>query len=214
MPKTVSSSFRNKSLGPFCTLATRQQVMDRNLDDLTKQDWDTLFPIELVDYESNWPAIYLLEKEKILAEIGDKIIRIEHVGSTSIPNLRAKPYIDICIEINTNDLFNSTIIGALRSQNYHFFRQTGQGIDYMVFVKGYHPDGKKSQVFHVHMCPPDHKMLDQIIFRDYLRANTQRAKAYEQLKRTLAITYKNDRTGYRIAKNDFIEETMQMAREH
>lgn len=135
------------------------------------------------------------------------------MGSTSIPNIKAKSYIDISIEIPEENLFNEEITDALQSLNYHFFRQAGKGVDYMIFVKGYNLNGEKEQVFHVHMCPPAHEILNQVIFRNYLMANPKRAAAYEQLKTELAAKYKNDRVGYRVAKGNFITETMKMVQE-
>lgn len=187
--------------------------MERKLENLTKEHWDTLFPIELVNHNLDWKHIYEEEKQKIEEKIGAKIIQIEHVGSTSIPNIRAKSYIDISIEIPNKDLFNEDIIEALESLNYHFFRQAGTDADYMVFVKGYNLNGEKEQIYHVHMCPPEHEMLNQITFRDFLISHPQRAQEYEQLKLELALKFRNDRSGYRIAKGEFIAETMNMARE-
>lgn len=185
--------------------------MERKLEDLTKQEWDTLFPIELVDHNPDWKYIFEQEKLRIAEITGNKIVKIEHVGSTSIPDILAKSYIDISIEIEREYLFDEGIIEAMRDLNYHFFRQAGKDIDYMIFVKGYNLNGEKEQVFHVHMCPPEHEMLSQISFRDFLIANPERARQYEKLKIDLASRYKNDRVGYRIAKDDFIAETMDLA---
>ena len=184
--------------------------MNKRLEDLTKHEWDTLFPIELESHDPKWKIVFEQEKQLINEKIGDKIIAIEHVGSTSIPSIKCKPYIDISIEIPEANLFNEEIIESLESLNYHFFRQSGKGVDYMIFVKGYNLNGKQEQVFHIHMCPPKHEMLNQILFRNYLIHNSKRAKEYEQLKTALAIKYKNDRVGYRVAKDDFIAETMRM----
>ncbi|MCX2743299.1 GrpB family protein [Mangrovivirga sp. M17] len=185
--------------------------MRKEIQNLTKQDWDTLFPIELADHNSVWKDIFESEKQDIVKQAGEKIIGIEHVGSTSIPGIKAKSYIDISIEIAEEDLFDQDIIGSLNNLGYHYFRQSSK-IDYMIFVKGYNLSGENDQVFHLHICPTDHPMLDQIAFRDFLIDNHGRAKAYEQLKIELAEKYRNDRSGYRIAKDDFIKETMDMIR--
>jgi GrpB-like predicted nucleotidyltransferase (UPF0157 family) len=186
--------------------------MLKKLADLTKQDWDTLFPIELVDYDIGWKHVFQQERQHITEKIGNKLLSIEHVGSTSVPGIKAKPYIDICIEIPAGELFNEEIINAMESLNYHFFKQSGNGEDYMIFVKGYNLEGKKEQVFHTHMCPTGHEMLNQITFRDYLKAHPDRAKAYEDLKTELAMRYKNDRVGYRKAKDSFVQETLSFSR--
>ncbi len=185
--------------------------MTKSLDDLTKEEWDTLFPIELVAHDLNWKNVYQQEQQQIMEKIGAQVIRMEHVGSTSIPNIKSKPYIDISIEIQAGDLFDTSIIEAMQRLGYHFFRQSGDGTDYMIFVKGYQLGGPNAQIFHVHMCPSGHKMLDQVRFKEYLISNPKSALEYEQLKLELATQYKNDRVGYRLAKGDFVKKVMSEA---
>ena len=184
--------------------------MNKALEDLTKEEWDNLFPIELVDHDPHWKLIYEAEERRIIDQIGDKIIKIEHVGSTSIPAIKAKSYIDISIELRKEYLFSEDIISGLINLDYSFFRQA----DYMIFVKGYNPSGKKEQIYHIHACPPGHEILHQITFRDFLITNCERAREYERLKTELASKYKHDRTGYRKAKSRFIAETIRMAQEN
>jgi len=182
--------------------------MHKRLEDLTKTEWDTLFPVELVSHDPNWKLIYAVERQKITEFIGEKIIKIEHVGSTAIPAISAKPYIDISIEIPRENLFNKGIISAMERLNYHFFRQFGKAEDYMIFVKGYNLNASKAQIFHVHMCPSRHEMLNQVLFRDLLLANPSRAVEYGLLKIDLAKKFRNDRVGYRMAKGEFVAETL------
>ena len=186
--------------------------MSRKLDDLTKQDWDSLFPIELVEHSPDWNLKFEKERQLIDEKVGDRLVAVEHVGSTAIPGIKAKPYIDISIEIPKESLFNKEIIQALEGLDYHYFKQTGKGADYMVFVKGYNLNGLKEQIFHIHMCPGGHEMLEQVLFRDYLIAHPIRTREYEHLKVKLASQFKNDRLGYRIAKDHFITETIQRAK--
>ena len=182
--------------------------MTKSLDDLTKEEWNTLFPIKLVAHDPNWKNTYQEEEHRIMEKIRAHVIRIEHVGSTSIPNIQSKPYIDISIEIQPGDLFDEDVIESMQRLGYHFFRQSGNGTDYMIFVKGYHLGGQKTQIFHVHMCPSGHEMLDQVRFKEYLISNPKSAQEYEQLKLELAIQYKHDRVGYRVAKGDFVKKVM------
>lgn len=185
--------------------------MGKRLEDLTKQEWDTLFPIELEAHHPNWKLLFDTEKQRIIDALGDRIVGVEHVGSTSIPGICAKPYIDICIEISSDDLFDEALIDALCRLDYHYFRQSGHSSDYMIFVKGYDVNGPKDEIYHIHMCPTGHEMLLQIVFRDYLRKHPDCALEYEQLKKHLAITYKHDCVGYRVAKSDFIAKIISLA---
>ena len=187
--------------------------MKKTLFDLTKEDWNTLFPVELVDHDPNWKQIFEAEKHLIFNAIGsDRILRIEHFGSSSIPNIKAKPYIDLLIEIPENLLFDETLIEQFKELGYtHFKVPAREGIDaYMSFGKGYNLDGVKEQIFHIHMCPKTNSMWEQIQFRDYLIEHQDRAQAYEDLKVGLAAKYRNDRGAYVLGKTAFIRETLKI----
>ncbi|GGD20049.1 GrpB family protein [Hyunsoonleella pacifica] len=187
--------------------------MKKTLYDLTKEDWNTLFPIELVDHNPEWKNIYENEKQRILEKVGQEIIlRIEHFGSSSITSIKSKPYIDLMIEIPKDLLFDGQLIDQFTELGYsHFKVPARENIEeYSTFGKGYNLDGKKEQIFHIHMCPKDNVMWKQINFRDYLNANKKRAKEYEDLKIELASKFKNDRGSYVLGKTDFVKETLEL----
>jgi len=185
--------------------------MDRSsLKEFTKQDWDTLFPLELVDHDPEWKNIFKTEKEILLKAAGPFIECIEHFGSSSIPGIKSKPYIDILVELPQELDVYTSFVQALEETGYTCLT----GIDPkagIVLVKGYFPDGTTDQVFHLHACSKGNPMLQQLRFRDYLRANSARAKDYEALKLSLLTSFRNDRSGYRIAKTQFITRTLEMA---
>lgn len=188
--------------------------MKQSIKELKKDDWNRLFPVELVDHNPEWKNIYENEKEQIIEKIGNEIIlRIEHFGSTSIPNIKSKPYIDLIIEIPTELLFNESLITKFSELGYtHFKVPTRENIEaFSTFGKGYNFDGKKEQIFHIHMCPKENVMWEQIDFRDYLNSNEKRAKEYETLKLKLASKFKNDRGAYVLGKTDFVNETINLA---
>jgi GrpB-like predicted nucleotidyltransferase (UPF0157 family) len=187
--------------------------MKKTLNDLTKEDWNRLFPIELVDHNPEWKNIYETEKERIIKSVGIEIIlRIEHFGSSSIPSIKSKPYIDLMIEIPKETLFDENLIAKFTELGYsHFVVPARENIEaYSSFAKGYNPDGIKEQIFHIHMCPKDNVMWKQMDFRDYLIENTKRAKEYENLKLKLASEFKNDRGSYVLGKTDFVNETLEI----
>ena len=186
--------------------------MKKTLYDLTKEDWNTLFPIELVDHNPEWKNIYEKEKKRILEEVGaESILRIEHFGSSSIASIKSKPYIDMLIEIPKELLFDENLVSKFTKLGYsHFVVPKREDIEaYSSFGKGYNLDGKKDQIFHIHMCPKENIMWEQIDFRDYLNANEQRAKAYESLKLELASKHRNDRGAYVLGKTEFIKKTIE-----
>ena len=185
--------------------------MKKSVYDLTKDDWNTLFPVTLEDHNPKWKRIYEQEEKRIIDALGRKtILRIEHFGSTSIPAIKAKPYIDIIIEVSKEHLFDEQIIHSFKSLGYVYFEVPKRDdIDaYMSFGKGYNVEGKKEQIYHIHMCPKDNYMWQQVDFRDYLNTHVERAKAYEELKIASAATFKNDRGSYVLSKTDFVNETL------
>lgn len=187
--------------------------MKKSIKELKKDDWNRLFPIELVDHNPEWKNIYENEKEQIIKKVGNEIIlRIEHFGSSSIPNIKSKPYIDLMIEIPAKLLFNESLITKFSELGYtHFKVPARENIEaYSTFGKGYNFDGKKEQIFHIHMCPKENIMWKQIDFRDYLNSNEKRAKEYETLKLKLASEFKNDRGAYVLGKTDFVNETINL----
>ncbi|WP_027391944.1 GrpB family protein [Aquimarina latercula] len=191
--------------------------MKKTLNDLTKEDWNTLFPIELVEHNPEWKNIYENEKKRILDRVGkEKILRIEHFGSSSITTIKSKPYIDLMIEIPEELLFDRQLIDQFIELGYsHFEVPARENIEkYSSFGKGYNLDGTKEQIFHIHMCPKDNVMWKQIDFRDYLNANNKRAKEYESLKLELASKFKNDRGSYVLGKTDFVNETLNIIKEN
>ncbi|WP_298341800.1 GrpB family protein [uncultured Algibacter sp.] len=187
--------------------------MKKTLYDLTKEDWNTLFPIELVDHNTEWKNIYEKEKKRIIQKLGDEIIlRVEHFGSSSITGIKSKPYIDLMIEIPKEKLFDENLIEKFSELGYtHFVIPARENIEaYSNFGKGYNLEGKKEQIFHIHMCPKDNVMWRQIEFKNYLNKNKKRAKEYEDLKIELASKFKNDRGSYVLGKTDFVKETLEL----
>ncbi|OSY86810.1 hypothetical protein WH52_14675 [Tenacibaculum holothuriorum] len=187
--------------------------MKKTLYDLTKDDWNTLFPIELSDHNPDWKVVFESEKNRILKSIDAKFInKIEHFGSTSIPNIKAKAYIDLLVEIPEEFLFNKELIESFSKLGYVYFEVPArEDIDaYMSFGKGYNLEGKKEQIFHIHMCPKENIMYNQLKFRDYLIEHPERAKEYENLKTELASKYKNDRGSYVLGKTNFVKVTLEL----
>ncbi|MDR7131298.1 GrpB-like predicted nucleotidyltransferase (UPF0157 family) [Algoriphagus sp. 4150] len=181
---------------------------------MKKDDWNRLFPIHLENHNPQWRVVFQKEKELILSEIKafDPIL-IEHVGSTSINGIKAKPYIDILIVIAEELLFNEDLIVRLAALGYTYFLVPKRDdIEaYMSFGKGYNLEGKHEQIFHIHMCPPSNLTVKQIEFRDYLRANPEQAKIYEKLKMDSAKKFKNDRGAYVLSKNEFVQQVLALA---
>ena len=188
--------------------------MEQRITDLTKDEIAKLFPVKLFSYSNRWKGIYEDERDLILSVLNEEILRIEHFGSTSIPNLTAKDTIDILIEISDEKNFSSEIIQKFESIDYDYILQNEGSSQHMVFVKGYSPTGEKGQTFHIHLGPKNHKIWDRIYFRDYLTEHKEIAEQYEILKIKLSETHKYDRVGYRIGKTEFVQKVTEEAKQH
>lgn len=184
--------------------------MAKSLTDMTNEELWRLFPIILSQHSPAWKDRYLTEKAALETEIGAaNIIRISHIGSTAVPNLLAKPTIDILLEIKeTTDL--GQLIAALQGIGYIYSPQPDNPPPHMMFLKGYTPEGFRGQAYHLHVRYSGD--WDELYFRDYLISHPDAAKKYAQLKLNLKEKYEFDRDGYTVAKTDFIKNLTKLAR--
>jgi GrpB-like predicted nucleotidyltransferase (UPF0157 family) len=166
-------------------------------------------PVIIVEFDPTWPMLYEVERTHILNAIGGFIEDIQHVGSTSVPGLGAKPIIDIMIGIHKLSIVEKCVQplqslgyeyrGEFGIPNRHYFRKP--------------PDTLSThRTHHIHMVETNHDAWRKtLLFRDYLRTHPEGAKQYEELKRTLADKFGSDREGYTDAKTDFIETILAKA---
>lgn len=168
---------------------------------MNKKELGQLYPIFLTDYDKNWPILF--EKEKaILISIFDSDLKIEHIGSTAVAGLSAKPTIDILIE-KPDNMNDEQIIKKMADNGYIHMKEQSK---HLMFVKGYNSTGFEKESYHIHMGPLNQSRLwDRIFFRNYLNKNIDEARIYENLKKKLALEYKNDREAYTEGKSDYIK---------
>lgn len=185
--------------------------MAKSLTDMTNEELWRLFPIILSRHNPAWKDRYFTEKAVIETEIGAaNIIRISHIGSTAVPNLLAKPTIDILLEIKeATDL--AQLIAALQGIGYIYSPQPNNPAPHMMFLKGYTPEGFRGQAYHLHVRYGGD--WDELYFRDYLITHPDVAEEYGKLKLKLKESYQFDRDGYTAAKTDLISKITQLARE-
>lgn len=192
----------------ICTLGV--EYMNKPLSEMTKQKLLELFPVILSAHDPIWKENYLKEKKVLEQAIGiQNIVRINHIGSTAIPNMIAKPTIDILLEIK-NDTDIKSIISNMESFGYIYDEQPNSPAPHMRFMKGYTPQGFKGQVFHVHVRYSGD--WDELYFRDYLLTYPETADEYVKLKLKLKEKYEYDRNSYTDAKTDFIKRITKLAR--
>ncbi len=177
---------------------------------MTNEELWVLFPIILSEHRAEWTKFYEQEKDTIISALGTKnMYRINHIGSTSVPGLIAKPTIDILLEIPTDtDILSLT--AALISAGYICNTQPNNPAPHLMFMKGYTPQGFRGQAVHLHVRFPGD--WNELYFRDYLRSHPETAKSYGKLKQNLQLRYEHDRDAYTEAKTDFIQEATRLAR--
>lgn len=179
---------------------------------MNKEELGKLYPITIVEYDSSWPLLFEKEKETLIDILGPQIaLRIEHIGSTAVPNISAKPTIDILVEIPEDSGISDLIVSKMCDNGYILMKEQK---NHLMFVKGYSPTGLEKESFHIHMGSDKEEWLwDRLYFRDYLRMNADVALEYEELKNKLAKSYKHDREAYTDSKRDFVVRTTETAKE-
>lgn len=173
--------------------------MKKELKDMTLKELWELFPIVLVPHNPLWKEWAEDEITHLTTDLSHFYPSISHIGSTAIEGIKAKPIIDILVEISPKSDWNK-LRGILESSGYIRMSATESR---MSFNKGYTTEGYADRVFHVHVHTAGDN--DEIFFRNYLRANPEVAKEYENLKLSLLPKFKHNRDGYTEAKTEFIE---------
>ncbi len=186
----------------FCVKHIRrvESKMKKELKDMTLEELWELFPIVLVPHSPLWKELAKDEIERISLLLLDFDPRISHIGSTAIPNIYAKPIVDILVEMPDGSDWNRAR-QILESSGYICMSVSENR---MSFNKGYTPEGYAEKVYHVHLHPYGDN--DEIFFRDYLIAHPDAAKEYEALKVSLLPQYQHNRDGYTEAKTQFVKD--------
>ncbi|HEY7621899.1 MAG TPA: GrpB family protein [Solirubrobacteraceae bacterium] len=157
--------------------------------------------VRIVDYDDRWPAAAQAELGRIKAALGPLAIRCEHVGSTAVPGLAAKPIIDLqlaVVPIERREAFAAPLerLGYLfvpdpDSPDYHFFAKP--------------PEHPRSHHLHVCRSGSEHEFR-HLAVRDFLRAHDDEAANYGALKRAVAARHADDRVAYVEGKHAFVAD--------
>jgi GrpB-like predicted nucleotidyltransferase (UPF0157 family) len=150
--------------------------------------------------------LFQREKDHLLACLSRELIgRIEHFGSTAVPNLAAKPIVDMLVEVTSLEETRSKIVPVLESQGYDYLWRPTWGEDtppfYAWFIKR---DAHGKRTHHIHMVERDFPHWERLLFRDYLIENPDLAQEYQALKLQLSTAFPNDRVAYTRGKTDFV----------
>ncbi|MGH7480846.1 MAG: GrpB family protein [Longimicrobiales bacterium] len=166
-------------------------------------------PIELAGPDPGWPARFESAADEIRRALdGIASPRVEHVGSTAIPGIAAKPTLDILLMPAPGSDW-SALVAPLESIGYVHWA-TNPRRDRMFFVRGMPPHGT-GRTHHVHVRrPPEARAM--LLFRYYLIAHPDAAARYERLKRELAARHATEREAYTRGKDAFVEAVLEEAR--
>jgi GrpB-like predicted nucleotidyltransferase (UPF0157 family) len=156
-------------------------------------------PITIVDYEPAWPLAFQSLQRELALRLGNLAASIEHVGSTSVPGLAAKPILDVDVTLAGDEDFAQI---AARLNEAGYIHQGDLGIPKREAFLA--PPG--SVPLNLYVClPSGREHRRHLAFRDYLRSHPSDAANYAALKRQLAVQFPHDRTAYVHGKSAFIE---------
>lgn len=157
--------------------------------------------VVVMPYDEEWKQRFQNIRAELEMCLGELALRIEHVGSTSVEELSAKPVIDIDIVISGYQVF-SRVVSALEKAGYHH-----EGDLEIPGREAFKYDGKEHLMkHHLYVCPEDSAELKRhITFRDYLRSHPDAVREYGRIKEEGAMLYPYDIDGYIAHKSPFIE---------
>lgn len=166
-------------------------------------------PIALAEPDPAWRDRFAVLHDQILAAVGDRAMAVEHVGSTAVPGLVAKPVIDVALGVR--DISEAgQMVPALREIGWAYAENLGEEPDHLFLFRL--EGGRRAA--HLHLTPHGStRWQGWLTFRERLRASTPDAAAYTRLKRDLALQHPGDREAYTAGKAAFVSRVLATARE-
>jgi GrpB-like predicted nucleotidyltransferase (UPF0157 family) len=167
--------------------------------------------VVIVDYDPAWPGLYEEESARVRQAAAGLLLAVEHVGSTAVPGLAAKPIVDLVGGVADKAAAEACLAPLAEIGYTDVTPQPPEEKDWF-YCLGNHP--VPGHGYHVHLMRYPSAFWDRhLLFRDYLRRRADVASAYERLKRELAARFRDDRPAYTEAKDDFVEEALRQAQE-
>ena len=188
----------------------RMETLEQKVARVVKED------VAVVPYDPRWPELFREEKAHLLDCLPKTLIgRIEHFGSTAVPDLAATPIVDMLVEVTSLDETRRSVPPILEPQGYDYFWRPSWGDDtppfYAWFIKR---DAHGNRTHHVHMVEAHFEHWDRLLFRDYLIEHPDVAHDYGMLKLKLSQAHENDRVAYTEAKTNFVVRVTETAKEY
>jgi len=164
-----------------------------------------MYAVVIVPYDTEWPELFAKLGAKLRAALGDVALRIDHIGSTSVPGLDAKPIIDVQVSVADFDPLDAFRI-PLESIGFVYKPNNPE------LSKRYFRESPGDRRTHIHVRRMGSwSQQFPLLFRDYIRTHAEDARRYAELKYRLAEQYGEDRHGYTDAKAPLIWEIMKRA---
>lgn len=159
----------------------------------------------VVPYDPNWKALFLKEQKILSEKLGDCVIRIDHIGSTSVVGLAAKPIIDVLLEVSSLEAFDS-LVNRFNEPEYNLKGENG------IAGRRYIQKGGIKRSHHIHVfASGDINLNRHRAFAAYLNNNNDVAAEYGAIKRDAVSKSNNDIKTYMNLKNEFIQYHEQRA---
>lgn len=179
--------------------------MAKPLNEMTLEELWQLFPIVLCEHNDCWSEWYAEEVEELKSFLPEKS-GFHHIGSTAVEGIWAKPIVDILIVVED---FKEMQLVAKEMSN-HGYIVMSESENRISLNKGYTENGFAEKVFHFHLRLAND--VDEIYFRDYLKAHFDIAKEYEALKKGLWKRFEHNRDAYTDAKTEFVRKYTNIAK--
>jgi GrpB-like predicted nucleotidyltransferase (UPF0157 family) len=169
--------------------------------------------VEIVPYDARWHGLFLEESARLTQLFTALVRRVEHMGSTAVPGLSAKPIVDMLIEVTSLEETTAQIVPVLEADGYDYLWRPTSGDDTPPFYAWFIKRNREGQrTYHIHMVERDFPQWEALLFRDYLIAHPDVAQQYVDVKQRLAAEFPNDRVAYTDGKGEFVRRVTDMAR--
>ncbi|MBT7609647.1 MAG: GrpB family protein [Bacteriovoracaceae bacterium] len=167
--------------------------------------------ISLEAYDDEWPLLFKEEAQYLMSILPeDCLLEFHHIGSTAIPDMPAKPIIDLGIMITCFEDAKLKIQPILQENGYEYIWREDRTPPFMTFIKR---NDEGIRTHHVHLAEEEHNFWDRLYFREYLKQNRDEARKYFQLKDELCKKYPTDREAYTEGKSNYVKEVTAVAKD-
>jgi GrpB-like predicted nucleotidyltransferase (UPF0157 family) len=165
-------------------------------------------PVEIVAYDPAWPARFTDQQDKVSVVLAPWLAGpVEHIGSTSVPGLDAKPVIDMLAPVRSLEEAQDAV-GVLEADGWSFWPDDPCRHYRLWFLR----PRPAARTHHLHVIEHDHPDARALLgFRDALRADQELRREYARLKKDLADRHRDDRDAYTDAKSEFVERVLRGA---